>query len=164
MASYVCLSLASQLVSDDDVCAVEVKSGSEGFLIKMRDGRFVKCVHNNPEGGHLPDYAPQPAIVLKMEDGSDLLLPIIVCEYLQPVPIHNEQVLAIHMSIGSSTSSLCGLLVFPFVLEADRSTSVLQFSEGRDLTSDCTFDSGVAQHHAHGGSTKRPSGMYLSSG
>ncbi|KAG6543442.1 hypothetical protein Mapa_015112 [Marchantia paleacea] len=60
--------------------AVEVKSGSEGFLIKMRDGRFVKCVHNNPEGGHLPDYAPQPAIVLKMEDGSDLLLPIIVLE------------------------------------------------------------------------------------
>ncbi|KAL2651509.1 hypothetical protein R1flu_019637 [Riccia fluitans] len=60
--------------------AVEVKSGSEGFLIKMRDGRFVKCVHNNPEGGHLPDYAPQPAIVLKMEDGSDLMLPIIVLE------------------------------------------------------------------------------------
>lgn len=60
--------------------AVEVKSGSDGFLIKMRDGRFVKCVHNNPDGGHLPDYAPQPAIVLKMEDGSDLLLPIIVLE------------------------------------------------------------------------------------
>jgi hypothetical protein len=60
--------------------AVEVKSGADGFLIKMRDGRFVKCVHNNPDGGHLPDYAPQPAIVLKMEDGSDLLLPIIVLE------------------------------------------------------------------------------------
>lgn len=60
--------------------AVEVKSGSEGFLIKMRDGRYVKCIHNNPEGGHLPDYAPQPAIVLKMEDGSNLLLPIIVLE------------------------------------------------------------------------------------
>lgn len=60
--------------------AVEVKSGSEGFLIKMRDGRYIKCVHNNPEAGYLPDYAPQPAIVLKMEDGSNLLLPIIVLE------------------------------------------------------------------------------------
>lgn len=60
--------------------AVEVKSGSEGFLIKMRDGRYIKCVHNNPDGGRLPDYAPQPAIVLKVEDGSNLLLPIIVLE------------------------------------------------------------------------------------
>ncbi|KAL0438511.1 UNVERIFIED_CONTAM: Bifunctional nuclease 2 [Sesamum latifolium] len=32
------------------------------------------------EGGHLPDYAPHPAIVLKMEDGTGLLLPIIVLE------------------------------------------------------------------------------------
>ena len=61
--------------------AVEVKSGSDGFLIKMRDGRNLRCVHNNPQGGHLPDYAPHPAIVLKMEDGSDLLLPIIVCKH-----------------------------------------------------------------------------------
>ncbi|KAK8914010.1 Bifunctional nuclease 2 [Platanthera zijinensis] len=60
--------------------AVEVKSSSDGFLIKMRDGRNLRCVHNNPQGGHLPDYAPHPAIVLKMEDGSDLLLPIIVLE------------------------------------------------------------------------------------
>lgn len=60
--------------------AVEVKSGPEGFLIKMRDGRYIKCVHNNPAGGRLPDYAPQPAIVLKVEDGSNLLLPIIVLE------------------------------------------------------------------------------------
>eukprot|EP00250_Pteridium_aquilinum_P016088 c22932_g1_i1 orf=360-1328(+) len=60
--------------------AVEVKCGSEGFLIKMRDGRYIKCVQNNPDGGRLPDYAPQPAIVLKVEDGSDLLLPIIVLE------------------------------------------------------------------------------------
>ncbi|KAF1001779.1 hypothetical protein AG4045_000690 [Apium graveolens] len=36
--------------------------------------------HNNPHGGHLPDYAPHPAIVLKMEDGTGLLLPIIVLE------------------------------------------------------------------------------------
>ena len=58
---------------------VEVKSGADGFMIKMRDGRHLRCVHNNPQGGHLPDYAPHPAIVLKMEDGTGLLLPIIVC-------------------------------------------------------------------------------------
>ncbi|XP_009396078.2 bifunctional nuclease 2 [Musa acuminata AAA Group] len=60
--------------------AVEVRSGSDGFIIKMRDGKHLRCVHNNPQGGNLPDYAPHPAIVLKMEDGSDLLLPIIVLE------------------------------------------------------------------------------------
>lgn len=60
--------------------AVEVKSGVDGFMIKMRDGRHLRCVHNNPQGGHLPDYAPHPAIVLKMEDGTGLLLPIIVLE------------------------------------------------------------------------------------
>ncbi|CAL9760638.1 unnamed protein product [Musa acuminata subsp. burmannicoides] len=60
--------------------AVQVRSGLDGFMIKMRDGRYLRCVHNNPQGGHLPDYAPHPAIVLKMEDGSDLLLPIIVLE------------------------------------------------------------------------------------
>ncbi|KAK1302511.1 Bifunctional nuclease 1 [Acorus calamus] len=67
-------------VNSSVIEAVEVKSGSEGFLIKMRDGRHMKCVHNNPQGGNVPDYAPHPAIVLKMEDGSDLLLPIIVLE------------------------------------------------------------------------------------
>lgn len=56
-----------------------MKSGADGFIIKMRDGRHLRCVHNNPQGGHLPDYAPHPAIVLKMEDGTGLLLPIIVC-------------------------------------------------------------------------------------
>ncbi|KAF8068543.1 hypothetical protein N665_1145s0011 [Sinapis alba] len=60
--------------------AVEVKSGADGFMVKMRDGRQLRCVHNNPQGGHLPDYAPHPAIVLKMEDGTGLLLPIIVLE------------------------------------------------------------------------------------
>lgn len=59
--------------------AVEVKSGADGFLVKMRDGRHLRCVHNNPQVGHMVDYAPHPAIVLKMEDGSDILLPIIVC-------------------------------------------------------------------------------------
>ncbi|XP_010263583.1 PREDICTED: bifunctional nuclease 2-like isoform X2 [Nelumbo nucifera] len=67
-------------VNSSVVEAVEVKSGSDGFVIKMRDGRYVRCAHNNPQGGHLPDYAPHPAIVLKMEDGSGLLLPIVVLE------------------------------------------------------------------------------------
>lgn len=67
-------------VNSSIVEAVEVKSGAEGFTIKMRDGRHLRCVHNNPQGGHLPDYAPHPAIVLKMEDGTGLLLPIIVLE------------------------------------------------------------------------------------
>jgi bifunctional DNase/RNase len=60
--------------------AVEVKSGQDGFMIKMRDGHFVKCVHNNPDGGRLPDYGPLPAIVLQMDNASKLLLPIIVLE------------------------------------------------------------------------------------
>lgn len=67
-------------VNSSVVEAVEVKSGPEGFMVKMRDGRHLRCVHNNPQGGHLPDYAPHPAIVLKMEDGTGLLLPIIVLE------------------------------------------------------------------------------------
>ncbi|PIN21701.1 hypothetical protein CDL12_05617 [Handroanthus impetiginosus] len=67
-------------VNSSVIEAVEVRSGPEGFLIKMRDGRHLRCVHNNPQGGHLPDYAPHPAIVLKMEDGTGLLLPIIVLE------------------------------------------------------------------------------------
>ncbi|KAF7817590.1 bifunctional nuclease 1-like [Senna tora] len=67
-------------VNSSVVEAVEVKSGTDGFMIKMRDGRHLRCVHNNPQGGHLPDYAPHPAIVLKMEDGTGLLLPIIVLE------------------------------------------------------------------------------------
>lgn len=67
-------------VNSSVVEAVEVKSGADGFMIKMRDGRHLRCVHNNPQGGHMPDYAPHPAIVLKMEDGTGLLLPIIVLE------------------------------------------------------------------------------------
>ncbi|XP_024357406.1 bifunctional nuclease 2 [Physcomitrium patens] len=60
--------------------ALEVKSGPEGFIIKMRDGRFLKCEHNMPESGHLPEYGPQPAIVLQLNNASKLLLPIIVLE------------------------------------------------------------------------------------
>lgn len=58
---------------------VEVRSGADGFMVKMRDGRQLRCVHNNPQGGNLPNYAPHSAVVLKMEDGTGLLLPIIVC-------------------------------------------------------------------------------------
>ncbi|KAK7280686.1 hypothetical protein RJT34_25753 [Clitoria ternatea] len=67
-------------VNSSVIEAVEVKSGADGFIIKMRDGRHMRCVHNNPQGGHLPDYAPHPAIVLKMEDGTGLLFPIIVLD------------------------------------------------------------------------------------
>ncbi|XP_010536340.1 PREDICTED: bifunctional nuclease 1-like isoform X2 [Tarenaya hassleriana] len=69
-----------EYVNSSVVEAVEVRSGADGFMVKMRDGRHLRCVHNNPQGGHLPDYAPHPAIVLKMEDGTGLLLPIIVLE------------------------------------------------------------------------------------
>ncbi|KAE8729240.1 Bifunctional nuclease 2 [Hibiscus syriacus] len=67
-------------VNSSVVEAVEVMSGADGFMVKMRDGRNLRCVHNNPQGGQLPDYAPHPAIVLKMEDRTGLLLPIIVLE------------------------------------------------------------------------------------
>lgn len=80
---------------------VEVKSGADGFMIKMRDGRHLRCVHNNPQGGHLPDYAPHPAIVLKMEDGTGLLLPIIVCMSILPVIL----------SRGSLPLKLCQVLL-----------------------------------------------------
>ncbi|KAH0450582.1 hypothetical protein IEQ34_021274 [Dendrobium chrysotoxum] len=70
----------AEFVNASVIEAVEVKSGSDGFFIRMRSGRNLRCVHNSPQGGHLPDYAPHPAIVLKMEDGSDILLPIIVLE------------------------------------------------------------------------------------
>ncbi|KAL6572775.1 Bifunctional nuclease 2 [Orobanche minor] len=67
-------------VNSSVIEAVEVRSGAEGFMIKMRDGTYLRCAHNNPQRGHLPDYAPHPAMVLKMEDGTGLLLPIIVLE------------------------------------------------------------------------------------
>jgi bifunctional DNase/RNase len=60
--------------------ALEVRSGPDGFIIKMRDGNVLKCLHNKTEGGKLPVYAAQPAIVLQLNDGSNLLLPIIVLE------------------------------------------------------------------------------------
>jgi hypothetical protein len=64
--------------------AVELRSVSDGgFVIKMRDGKNLRCVQNNPRVLRLRDSAPHHAIVLKMEDGSDLLLPIIVSMYHQ---------------------------------------------------------------------------------
>ncbi|KAF8377910.1 hypothetical protein HHK36_031298 [Tetracentron sinense] len=71
-----------EYVNSSVVEAVEVKSSADGFMIRMRDGRHLRCVHNNPQGRNLLDYARHPAIVLKMEDGSNLLLPIIVCMYI----------------------------------------------------------------------------------
>lgn len=73
--------------------SVEVKSGPDGFVIKMRDGKHLRCAHNNPQGGHLPDYAPHPAIVLKMEDGTGLLLPIIVCMCLYLIILFSPLIL-----------------------------------------------------------------------
>ncbi|KAE9588368.1 putative bifunctional nuclease domain-containing protein [Lupinus albus] len=67
-------------VNSSVIEAVEVKSGADGLIIKMRDGRHLRCIHNNAQERHLPDYGPHPAIVLKMEDGTGLLLPIIVSE------------------------------------------------------------------------------------
>jgi hypothetical protein len=64
------------------VPAVELRTVSDGFVIKLRDGRNLRCVQNNPRVLRLRDSAPHHAIVLKMEDGSDLLLPIIVSMYL----------------------------------------------------------------------------------
>ena len=54
----------------------------------MRDGKNLRCVQNNPRVLRLRDSAPHHAIVLKMEDGSDLLLPIIVSMYLFFAWIH----------------------------------------------------------------------------
>jgi hypothetical protein len=64
------------------VLAVELRTVSDGFVIKLRDGRNLRCVQNNPRVLRLRDSAPHHAIVLKMEDGSGLLLPIIVSMYL----------------------------------------------------------------------------------
>lgn len=74
--------------------AVELKNGSDGFLIKMTDGRYLRCVHNHPRGGYPPDYISHPAMVLKLEDGSDILLPIIVLEMpsaLLMAALHNVE-------------------------------------------------------------------------
>jgi hypothetical protein len=59
--------------------AVEVKCRLEGYIIKMRDGKNLRCVHNNSQERNIPESARQPAIVLRIEDGSETLLPIIVC-------------------------------------------------------------------------------------
>ncbi|XP_074295188.1 bifunctional nuclease 2-like [Silene latifolia] len=81
-------------VNTSVVDAVEVKNGSDGLLIKMRDGKYLRCVYNQPKGGYPPDYISHPAIVLKLEDGSGLLLPIIVLEMpsaLMMAALHNVE-------------------------------------------------------------------------
>ncbi|KAL9229552.1 hypothetical protein vseg_005007 [Gypsophila vaccaria] len=83
-----------EFVNTSIVDAVEVKNGSDGFLIKMRDGKYIRCTYNHPKGGYPPDYISHPAIVLKLEDGSDLLLPIIVLEMpsaLMMAALHNVE-------------------------------------------------------------------------
>uniref|UniRef100_A0A804MGK1 BFN domain-containing protein n=1 Tax=Zea mays TaxID=4577 RepID=A0A804MGK1_MAIZE len=74
---------------------VEVRSGSEGYVIKMRDGNNLRCVHSNFQGRNIPESAPQPAIVLRIEDGSRTLLPIIVLEMPSVIlmaAIHNVHI------------------------------------------------------------------------
>ncbi|XP_062191837.1 bifunctional nuclease 2-like isoform X3 [Phragmites australis] len=68
------------LEAADEGNMFEVRSGSEGYIIKMRDGKNLRCVHANSQGRNIPESAPQPAIVLRIEDGSETLLPIIVLE------------------------------------------------------------------------------------
>lgn len=69
---------------------VEVKSSEkDGFVIKLISGRLLRCAHINPLAGKPPELSPHPAIVLRMEDGTGLLLPvlasmfIIIAVYLQ---------------------------------------------------------------------------------
>jgi hypothetical protein len=85
--------------------AVEVRSGSEGYVIKMRDGKNLRCVHNNSQGRNIPESAPQPAIVLRIEDGSETLLPIIVLE--MPSVLLMAAIRNVHIVIPSVTIALC---------------------------------------------------------
>ncbi|KAH9320158.1 hypothetical protein KI387_021927, partial [Taxus chinensis] len=75
--------------------AAEVKNGAEGFSVIMNDGRHLKCIFNNPDNIFSLEHGPKSAIVLQMEDGSDLLLPIIVFESSSVMlmeAVHNIQV------------------------------------------------------------------------
>ncbi|XWS37667.1 hypothetical protein CRYUN_Cryun19dG0064600 [Craigia yunnanensis] len=74
--------------------AIEVRSGADGFIIKLRDGGNLRCINNNPYR-HLQDCAPHSAIILKMEDRTGLLLPIIILEMpsvLLMVAVRNVQI------------------------------------------------------------------------
>ncbi|KAI3709056.1 hypothetical protein L2E82_38784 [Cichorium intybus] len=46
-----------------------VKSGPEGFMIKMRDGRHLRCAHNNPQGGHVVKLADFGVARVKAQTG-----------------------------------------------------------------------------------------------
>jgi hypothetical protein len=63
MINYSCLRVRRQPQLN-----VMVRSVSDGFVIKMRDGKHLRCIQNNPRVQKLWDSAPHHAIVLKMED------------------------------------------------------------------------------------------------
>eukprot|EP00270_Netrium_digitus_P010641 TRINITY_DN3310_c0_g1_i1.p1 TRINITY_DN3310_c0_g1~~TRINITY_DN3310_c0_g1_i1.p1 ORF type:complete len:343 (+),score=41.66 TRINITY_DN3310_c0_g1_i1:96-1124(+) len=76
-----------EFVGDDDdfveasvLQAVEVRYAREGFVFRMADGRIIMCAHNKPENAASVSYS-HPAIVLRIEDGSNLFLPIIVSDH-----------------------------------------------------------------------------------
>nr|CAB3474003.1 unnamed protein product [Digitaria exilis] len=58
-----------KFVDSSIIEAVELRTVSDGFVIKMRDGKDLRmrCVQNNPRVLRLRDSAPHHAIVLKME-------------------------------------------------------------------------------------------------
>eukprot|EP00475_Leptophrys_vorax_P027711 TRINITY_DN3955_c0_g1_i2.p1 TRINITY_DN3955_c0_g1~~TRINITY_DN3955_c0_g1_i2.p1 ORF type:complete len:344 (+),score=-8.91 TRINITY_DN3955_c0_g1_i2:237-1268(+) len=58
--------------------ATSVSSTGDALLVGMTDGVVFKCAHNLMAGVRLPEYPAQPAAVLKLEDGSRILLPILV--------------------------------------------------------------------------------------
>ncbi|CAI5498347.1 unnamed protein product [Closterium sp. Naga37s-1] len=59
-------------------CAASVSSSGDALLVGMTDGISFKCAHNLMDGVRLPEYPAQPAAVLKLEDGSRILLPILI--------------------------------------------------------------------------------------
>ncbi|CAI5459849.1 unnamed protein product [Closterium sp. Yama58-4] len=58
--------------------ATSVSSSGDALLVGMTDGISFKCSHNLMDGVRLPEYPAQPAAVLKLEDGSRILLPILI--------------------------------------------------------------------------------------
>ncbi|CAI7787811.1 unnamed protein product [Closterium sp. NIES-53] len=58
--------------------ATSVSSSGDALLVGMTDGISFKCSHNLMDGVRLPEYPAQPAAILKLEDGSRILLPILI--------------------------------------------------------------------------------------
>jgi len=65
--------------------AVEVRRESENVIIKMHDGQNLRCIYNNLQRGSMRDYASQPTIVLKMEDGE--LPSVLLMAAVRDVPL-----------------------------------------------------------------------------